>query len=90
MPLSEGGRELYRRVDRPTSRCGATMMDVNSPNVEQRRRFEQLCLLRSLYARRGVEDASSVMTLAEVADHARALLDEAPGDVESNPAARDI
>jgi hypothetical protein len=64
---------------------------VSTPTTEQRRRFERLCLLRSLYARRGADDASSVMTLAAAADYARALLDEAPGDdVESRPAGRDI
>ena len=51
--------------------------DVNTPTDEQRLRFERLCLLRSLYARRGPRDATSVMPLAEVAAYARALLIDA-------------
>jgi hypothetical protein len=35
-------------------------------------------LLRSLYARRGADDATSVMTLAEVADHVWELMADAP------------
>jgi hypothetical protein len=57
---------------------------VNTPSTEQRRRFERLCLLRSLYARRGADDASSVMTLAEVADYVRAVLAAAPRDAQSD------
>jgi hypothetical protein len=57
-------------------------VDVNTPTTELRRRFEQLCLLRSLYARRGVDDASSVMTLAQVVDHVRAVLAEDRGHAE--------
>ena len=51
---------------------------MNTPTSDQRQRFERLYLLRSLYARRGADDASSVMTLAEVADHVRALMRDAP------------
>ena len=53
------------------------MTDVNMPTDDQRLRFERLCLLRSLYARRGPRDATSVMPLAEVAAYARALLIDA-------------
>lgn len=48
---------------------------MNTPaTCEQRQRFERLCLLRSLYARRGSRDDSSVMTLAQLAPYARAVL----------------
>ena len=57
---------------------------VNTPTLEQRRRFEQLCLLRSLYARRGPNDATGVLPLAELAAHARTLMAE-PRGVESQP-----
>lgn len=53
------------------------MNGVNTPTTEQRRRFEQLCVLRSLYARRGSRDSTSVMPLSEVASYARALLIDA-------------
>jgi hypothetical protein len=66
--LSSGG---YARVD--AWRDDAA---VNTPTTEQRRRFEQLCLLRSLYARRGADDASSVMSLADLAGHVRVLFAE--------------
>jgi hypothetical protein len=61
--------------------------NVNTPTTEQRRRFEQLCLLRSLYARRGADDDSSVMNIAEIAAHVRVLLAEAPRDAEPDPSA---
>jgi hypothetical protein len=60
---------------------------MNTPTTEQRRRFEQLCLLRSLYARRGADDASSVMSLAELAGHVRAQLAEGPEPL-SQPGSR--
>lgn len=49
---------------------------MNKPDAEQRRRFERLCLLRSLYARRTSRDATSVMALDEVASYAGALLSD--------------
>ena len=51
--------------------------DVKTPSDEQCRRFEQLCLLRSLYAHRGPRDATSVMPLADVAAYARERLIDA-------------
>ncbi|MEO7295474.1 MAG: hypothetical protein ABIZ57_04985 [Candidatus Limnocylindria bacterium] len=48
-------------------------MNTSATN-EQRQRFERLCLLRALYARRGSHDATSVMTLLELASYARAVL----------------
>lgn len=48
---------------------------MNTPATdEQRQRFERLCLLRALYARRGSRDATSVMTMIELATYARAVL----------------
>ena len=52
------------------------MVGMNMPTSEQRHRFEQLCLLRSLYARRGESDATGIMSLAELADHVLALFDD--------------
>ena len=54
-----------------------TIADVNTPTAEQRRRFERLWLLRSLYARRGPRDSTSVMPLDEVEAYARALIIDA-------------
>lgn len=62
---------------------------VNTPTSDQRQRFERLCQLRSLYARRGADDDSSVMTLAEVAAYAGSLFIEGPGHVESDLARPD-
>jgi hypothetical protein len=50
---------------------------VSTPTDEQRLRFERMCLLRAIYARRGPRDATSVMPLDEVAAYARALLVDA-------------
>jgi hypothetical protein len=47
---------------------------MNTPTTEQRQRFERLCVLRSLYARRGSRDATSVMTLPELVSHARGIM----------------
>ena len=47
---------------------------MNAPTSEQRQRFERLCQLRALYARRGSRDDTSVMTLAQLTSHARLLL----------------
>jgi hypothetical protein len=47
---------------------------MNMPTAEQRQRFERLCLLRSLYARRGARDATSVMALGELSAYAGVLL----------------
>ena len=59
---------------------------MNTPTSDQRQRFERLCLLRSLYARRGADDATSVMTLAEVAEYVLALMNDAPlGNVPHDP-----
>jgi hypothetical protein len=52
------------------------MWTMNRPDAEQRQRFERLCLLRSLYARRTSRDATSIMGLAEVASYARARLSD--------------
>ena len=47
---------------------------MHTPTDDQRRRFEHLCMLRSLYARRGPLDAVGVMSLAEVGSLVQALL----------------
>ncbi|MGH2402249.1 MAG: hypothetical protein ACRDE6_06020 [Candidatus Limnocylindria bacterium] len=47
---------------------------MRTPTDDQRRRFEHLCMLRSLYARRGPRDTAGVMTLAEVGSFVQALL----------------
>lgn len=47
---------------------------MNTPTAEQRRSFELLCTLRSLYERRGSRDATAIMSLTELASHARSLL----------------
>jgi len=62
---------------------------VNTPTSDQRQRFERLCLLRSLYARRGADDASSVMTLAEVAEYARSLFIESSRQFDTDLARPD-
>lgn len=63
------------------------MPDMNTPTTEQRRRFEQLCLLRSLYARRGSRDATAVMPLSEIESYVRALLIDAGWCAGATPAA---
>jgi hypothetical protein len=75
--LSDDRRASYGLADRPSVLARATMTDVNTPTDEQRLRFERMCLLRSLYARRGPRDATGVMPLSEVAAYARALLIDA-------------
>ena len=52
---------------------------MDTPTAEQRQRFERLCLLRSLYARRGARDATSVMALAELSAYAEVLLTDPVG-----------
>jgi hypothetical protein len=47
---------------------------MNTPDAEQRRRFERLCLLRALYVRRGPLDSTSCLTLDELSSYARSLL----------------
>jgi hypothetical protein len=47
---------------------------MHTPTDDQRRRFEHLCMLRSLYAHRGPLDAAGVITLAEVGSFVQALL----------------
>ncbi len=47
---------------------------MRTPTDDQRRRFEHLCMLRSLYARRGPLDAAGVMSLADVGSLVQALL----------------
>jgi hypothetical protein len=49
---------------------------MRTPDVDQRRRFERLCTLRALYARRGPLDSTSCLTLAELSSYARSLLSD--------------
>jgi hypothetical protein len=46
---------------------------MNAPSAEQRRHFERLCQLRSLYAHRGPRDATGVLTIAELPAYVRGL-----------------
>ncbi|HEX7195807.1 MAG TPA: hypothetical protein VF364_03125, partial [Candidatus Limnocylindria bacterium] len=50
---------------------------MHTPTDDQRRRFEQLCMLRSLYALRGSADAESVMDVASAIRYGEALLRDA-------------
>jgi hypothetical protein len=59
-------------------------VDVNTPTTVLRRRFEQLCLLRSLYARRGPRDRLSVMTVDDAIRLAEGVL-SAGGPVAPKP-----
>ncbi len=63
------------------------MLDMNTPTTEQRRRFERLCLLRSLYAQRGSRDATAVMPLSELERYVRALLIDASWRADATPTA---
>jgi hypothetical protein len=47
---------------------------MHTPTDDQRRRFEHLCMLKSLYARRGPLDAAGVITLAEIGSFVQAML----------------
>jgi hypothetical protein len=59
---------------------------MHTPTDDQRRRFEQLCMLRSLYALRGSADAESVMDVASAIRYGEALLrDAAGGTVRAQP-----
>lgn len=60
---------------------------MNTPTDEQRQRFERLCLLRSLYARRGARDATSVMALGELSAYAGVLLAAQLGRAEATRSA---
>jgi hypothetical protein len=47
---------------------------MSSATPDQRRRFEQLCLYRDLYARRGPRDSQGVIAPDEVIRYAEELL----------------
>lgn len=46
---------------------------MDAPATDHRRLFERLCLLRSLYARRGPRDRVGVISLAEALRYAEEL-----------------
>ena len=52
---------------------------MNAPSAEQRRHFERLCQLRSLYARRGPRDTTGVLTIGELPAYVRGLGTRGPG-----------
>jgi len=47
---------------------------MDTPTSEQRQRFERLCTLRALYARRGSRDTTSVMMVDAAIRYGETLL----------------
>ena len=47
---------------------------MSPPPQDERRRFEQLCLYRDLYARRGWQDGRAVITVPDMIRQAEAML----------------
>ncbi|MCA1569203.1 MAG: hypothetical protein LC798_02560 [Chloroflexi bacterium] len=47
---------------------------MDTPTSEQHQRFERLCLLRSLYLRRGSRDATGVIMLPELDSFVRTVM----------------
>jgi hypothetical protein len=57
---------------------------MNTPTSEQRQRFERLCMLKALYARRGSHETTSVMTVDAAIRYGQALLRREGGRLPSN------
>ena len=57
---------------------------MDTPTSEQRQRFERLCTLRALYARRGARDTTSVMTVDAAIRYGEALLRPIDGMVQAD------